>query len=99
MVIDVIDPDTKAKIDTMTHIEMARLWRFAPSNEPLLTGVNGVYFAKLFRRKGGFTPAISKELGHSPIRKFFNKLWKKFLEEPKKLDDSDWWVVVENNDE
>jgi hypothetical protein len=59
---------TKAKedIDKMSQIEMARLWRFAPSGHPYFDSTNGdlfKYFKKKFKEKGWFTPAVSKAIG------------------------------------
>jgi len=54
----------KQRIDDMTQEEMARLWRFAPVGHPLFQGDTGDYFKGVFfGKKGGFTPAISKNLG------------------------------------
>ena len=54
----------KNKIDSMSHYEMCRLWRFDEGNNPLLQGEVGDYFAdRLFKHFGGFTPAISKSIG------------------------------------
>jgi hypothetical protein len=52
----------KAKIDNMTQVDMARLWRFAPSGHPYFIRDNKLseYFASKFN---GFTPEISKEIG------------------------------------
>lgn len=55
--------EEKEKIDKMTQFEMARMWRFSPSGEPLLQGDTGKYFSEVFQKKGGFTPEISKSLG------------------------------------
>lgn len=53
------------KINKMTHVEMANLWRFAPIghkyfdfNKPYWE-----YFQKRFEEFGGMTPAISKQIG------------------------------------
>lgn len=56
-------PEQKARIDAMTHIELARTWRFARTGEPLLQGTAGEYFAQRLKDHGGITPAISKQLG------------------------------------
>ncbi len=53
----------KETIDTMSQYEMASLWRFAKSGHPLLSGDTGEYFSKVFEKKGGMTPEISKSLG------------------------------------
>ena len=53
-------------IRTMSHLEMAQMWRFAPSGHPyfntdypLLTNE----FAKRWELLGGMTPEISKLIG------------------------------------
>jgi len=55
----------KERIDQMSQIECARIYRFAQSGHiffntmlPLHT-----YFDKHFRKVGGMTPEISKEIG------------------------------------
>lgn len=53
----------KQRIDSMSQFDMAHMWRFSPTGEPLLQGDTGDYFSKVFREKGGFTPEISKRLG------------------------------------
>ena len=56
--------DDKAKIDAMSHRELAKMWRHAPSEEPLLQGETGKYFKeRLFEHFGGFTPELSKSIG------------------------------------
>jgi hypothetical protein len=55
--------DQKARIDAMSQYELCSMWRFAPTGEPLLQGDTGEYFSKKLVEKGGFTPAISKQLG------------------------------------
>lgn len=56
-------PEQKARIDSMSRIAMARMWRFAAVGEPLLQGEAGEYFGKRFASLGGFSPEISKEIG------------------------------------
>ncbi len=53
----------KQQIDNMSQYEMAYMWRFSVSGEPLLQGDTGDYFSEIFQKKGGFTPEISKTLG------------------------------------
>ena len=53
------------KINQMSHIKMATIWRFAPSGHPYFD-VTGPYF-EIFDKRfwgefGGFTPAISKAI-------------------------------------
>ena len=56
----------KDKIDKMPREEMCRLWRFAPSGHPCFIMGNGVteHFGERFKSLGGFSPEISKRLGH-----------------------------------
>lgn len=53
------------KINSMSHIEMARLWRFAPSGHKYFDSSLPYFeiFKERFKSLGGFTPAISKEIG------------------------------------
>jgi hypothetical protein len=56
----------KAAIDKLTQMEMARLWRFTPSeaNHPYFTNkALFEHFQARFKGMGGFTPAISKAIG------------------------------------
>lgn len=55
----------KSIIDGMSQLEMARLWRFAPSGHPYFDSQSplSVYFKARFDTLGGFTPSISKALG------------------------------------
>lgn len=55
--------EQKQQIDNMSHIEMAKLWRFGKSGHELLSGDTGDYFTKVFKEKGFFTPEISKLIG------------------------------------
>lgn len=58
-----IDATTKAEIDAMDHLEMARLWRFSPPGSHYMRGVNGEYFAQRFEELGGMTYEISTTIG------------------------------------
>lgn len=54
------------KIYSMSHEEMASLWRFAPSGHPYFD--NRLPYYRHFERRflknfGGFTPEISKRIG------------------------------------
>ena len=53
------------KINEMTQIEMARLYRFAPSGHAyFITGTPlQVAFNTRFKRLGAFTPEISRAIG------------------------------------
>jgi hypothetical protein len=52
----------KKKIDAMSQVEMARLWRFAPPGH--LYFRSGTPLSDYFDQKfHGFTPEISKEVG------------------------------------
>jgi zona occludens toxin (predicted ATPase) len=55
--------EMKQRIDAMTREEMARQWRFAPMGDPMFQGETGDYFGQRFRELGGFSPAISKDIG------------------------------------
>ena len=53
-------------IRTMSHLEMARLWRFAPSGHPYFNTDFAVLtneFAKRWELLGGMTSEISKLIG------------------------------------
>ena len=55
----------KERIDKMSQVEMASLWRFAPAGHMYFN--NGLplhkYFAARFKELGGMTTEISKGLG------------------------------------
>lgn len=52
------------KINKMTQVEMARLWRFAPVGHKYYTDEKLFrVFEKRFKQLGGFTVEISKEIG------------------------------------
>lgn len=54
----------KEKIDSMSHYELAYLWRFGDSSNELLQGEAGEYFKeRLFKHFGGFNPSLSKKIG------------------------------------
>lgn len=55
----------KDKIDKMSHLELANLWRFAPAGHPTCRTDLPIYeyFKNRFAKLGGMTPEISKELG------------------------------------
>ncbi len=57
--------DWKARIDAMDQMEMARLWRFAPSGHPIFNRDFPLFehFNARFQSLGGFTPGISKAIG------------------------------------
>jgi hypothetical protein len=64
-----VKPDQKVidGIDNMSHLEMARLWRFTPSDSPYFDDRLPYFeiFEKRFKKLGGMTPEISKEIGWS----------------------------------
>lgn len=61
----IMTEETKKSIDEMSQYSMCSLWRFGKSGHPYLTGEVGDYFKdRLFKHHGGFTPEISKSLGH-----------------------------------
>ena len=57
--------DWRRRISKMTRIDMCRLWRFAPSGHPIFNNTLPMYaiFKKRFDKLGGFSPAISKQIG------------------------------------
>lgn len=56
---------TIEKIENMAHLEMCKLWRFAPAGHPYFR-ISGPYYKifekRLFNHFGGLTPKISKQL-------------------------------------
>ena len=60
-----IDEKIVAEINSMSQIEMARLWRFAPTGH--LYFDSSKPYADIFKERffelGGFTPSISKAIG------------------------------------
>lgn len=56
--------ELKKEIDEMSHIEMARIWRFE-LNSPYFTSDTRIhdYFQEKFKEKGGMTSSISKIIG------------------------------------
>ena len=52
-------------INQMTQMEMASLWRYAPSGHPYFDKTKPFFevFNKRFTELGRFTPAISKAIG------------------------------------
>lgn len=56
--------DFKKEIDSMSHEELARIWRFGDSSNKLLQGEAGKYFkTRLFDHFGGFNANLSKKIG------------------------------------
>jgi hypothetical protein len=56
--------EDKARIDSMSHLELCKLWRFAPIGDERLQGESGEYIrVRLFEHFGGFSPEISKLIG------------------------------------
>ena len=53
------------KIESMTQIEMAALWRHAPSGHKYFDDRQPYFkiFDKRFKKLGGFTPEVSKSVG------------------------------------
>ncbi|MGK0272155.1 MAG: hypothetical protein ACI88H_002821 [Cocleimonas sp.] len=61
-----IKPDIEIdNINKMSQLEMARLWRNAPSGHPYFDTSKHYHqiFKKRFEQLGGFTPSISKQIG------------------------------------
>lgn len=61
------DAETKTieHINQMSQMEMAKLWRYAPSSHPYFDKTKPFFkiFQKRFKELGGFTPTISKTIG------------------------------------
>lgn len=56
----------KEEINNLTHLQMAKLWRFHPAGHPYFRSdclVLFDHFNKRFQSYGGMTPHISKLLG------------------------------------
>lgn len=53
------------RINEMNHVQMAHLYRYAPSGHVFFNGNLPLYeaFMKRFNELGGWTPAISKQVG------------------------------------
>lgn len=53
------------EINGLSRLEVCRLWRFAPVGHPFFNKSLPLYaiFKKRYDELGGFTPAISKQLG------------------------------------
>lgn len=59
-----LSPEDKEKIDSMSHRELAYLWRHGSSDNKLFHGKAGEYFKdRLFNHFGGFNPSLSKNIG------------------------------------
>lgn len=56
-------PEQKKQIESMSHEEICKLWRFGDSKNPLVQGYAGEYLFERLKNLGGFTPEISKILG------------------------------------
>lgn len=57
--------ERKRYMDRLSHYNCCRIWRFSGSDDWRTTGKCGDYLKeRLFDHFGGFTPEISKELGH-----------------------------------
>lgn len=54
------------RIDSLDHVTMATLWRFAPAGHPYFNGNSVLWerFSKRFMEFGGMTPEVSKLIGH-----------------------------------
>lgn len=56
----------EAEIDALSHLDMCRYWRFGCGKSVWFDSTHpaSTYFKeRLFIKLGGFTPAISKEIG------------------------------------
>jgi len=54
-----------AKINSMSRLEVCKLWRFAPVGHRYFDITNPLHtvFEARFKELGGFTPEISKQIG------------------------------------
>jgi MoxR-like ATPase len=58
--------ELKLEVDTLTHEQMCRMWRFSSGNPKYFDNREPIseYFKdRLFQHFGGFTPEISKQIG------------------------------------
>jgi len=56
--------DLPTDIELMSHVQLCWAWRFLPSEDDRIQGDNGKRLQeRLFKEFGGFTPAISKQIG------------------------------------
>jgi len=68
--VDLYTAEEQAIIDTinkMSHYDMCSLWRFAPVGHLYFNNIlpyADIFKERLFKHFGGFTPEISKSLGH-----------------------------------
>jgi hypothetical protein len=55
----------KNKIDKMSQIQMASMWRFSGAGHPVFNSTLPLYeyFKAKFDKLGGMTPEISKQIG------------------------------------
>ena len=54
----------KHRIDSMTREQMARIWRFSPVGSwPFNERESGDYFTNRFKKLGGWSPELSKQIG------------------------------------
>lgn len=62
--IEELSPEDKEKIDSMSHRELAYLWRHGSSDNKLFHGAAGEYMKdRLFKHFGGFNSNLSKDIG------------------------------------
>jgi pyrroloquinoline quinone (PQQ) biosynthesis protein C len=62
--IEELSPEDKEKIDSMSHRELAHLWRHGSSDNKLFHGKAGEYMKdRLFNHFGGFNSSLSKNIG------------------------------------
>lgn len=59
-----LSPEDKDKIDSMSHRDLAHLWRHGSSDNKLFHGKAGEYLKdRLFNHFGGFNSSLSKNIG------------------------------------
>lgn len=60
---DFIKANAEAHINSLSHLEMAKIWRNAPSNHPYIQDPElFALFKTRFDAFGGMTPSMSKKL-------------------------------------
>jgi len=61
----------KERIDSLSHADLARIWRFSPLGCFPFKGEAWDYYVKRFDEVGGMTTEISKEIGWDKPGEFF----------------------------
>ena len=71
----VVDPEIE-KINNMSQVDMAVMWRFAPSGHPWFDSRKPYFkvFERRFKELGGFTPEISKKIDRETPRRIIKSM-------------------------